>query len=79
MVIMLDNMKPDIAWDVYSSIRIWSLNGKIRRPFILEASGGIVFESLEDWNSVGVDIVSSSALNMGVRPLDMSMLIGGGE
>jgi nicotinate-nucleotide pyrophosphorylase (carboxylating) len=85
LVIMLDNMEPSITWQVNRSLNRYSDLGKY---CILEASGGIVFESLEDWRGVGeiirvrpsgVHLVSSSALNMGVPSLDMSMLIGGGE
>ncbi len=102
LVIMLDNMEPHIAYQVYRDFTLWGRerryaygpeqehHGGLIRYCILEASGGIVFESLEDWRGVGdadgirkgstgVHLVSSSALNMGVPSLDMSMLIGGGE
>ena len=51
----------------------------LRGRCILEGSGGVVLESLGDWAESGADLVSSSALNRGVAPLDMSMLIGGGD
>ena len=102
LVIMLDNMKPNTAFQVFRELCLWGReqryaygddqehDGGLIRYCILEASGGIVFESLEDWRGVGdadgvrhgatgVDLVSSSALNIGVPSLDMSMLIGGGE
>jgi nicotinate-nucleotide pyrophosphorylase (carboxylating) len=77
LVIMLDNMEPNDTWQVMRRLNRYSdLGGYC----ILEASGGIVFESLDNWRSgAGVGIMSSSALNMGVSSLDMSMLIGGGE
>ena len=34
-------------------------------------------ESLSEWTGSGVDVVSSSRLNMGVSPIDFSMLVGG--
>jgi len=77
LVIMLDNMEPNDTWQVMRRLNRYSDLG---RYCILEASGGIVFESLDNWRSgAGVGLVSSSALNMGVPSLDMSMLIGGGE
>ena len=75
LVLLLDNMGATGAGE---SQRALSKAG-LRWLCILEGSGGIVLESLGDWSESGVDLVSSSALNRGVAPLDMSMLIGGGE
>jgi nicotinate-nucleotide pyrophosphorylase (carboxylating) len=47
----------------------------IRDEVILEGSGRVDYDSLEQWSDSGVDLVSSSALNRGVAPLDLSMLI----
>jgi nicotinate-nucleotide pyrophosphorylase len=47
----------------------------LRESVILEASGGIIFESLTDWYECGLDVLSTSALNRGVAPLDLSMLL----
>jgi nicotinate-nucleotide pyrophosphorylase len=44
---------------------------------VLEGSGGVDLNSLSEWKESGVDIVSSSALNRGVVPLDLSMLFEG--
>jgi nicotinate-nucleotide pyrophosphorylase len=49
----------------------------VREHVVLEASGGIVFEDLGSWRECGLDVVSTSAINRGVRPLDLSMLIHG--
>ncbi len=77
LVIMLDNMEPNVTWQVMRGLNRYSDLG---RYCILEASGGIVFESLDIWaRRGGVSLVSSSALNMGVTSLDMSMLIRGDE
>ena len=75
LVLLLDNMGATGAGE---SQRALSKAG-LRELCILEGSGGVVLESLGDWSDSGVDLVSSSALNRGVAPLDMSMLIGGGE
>ncbi len=74
LVLLLDNMGVTGAGDVQRAL---SKEG-LRQCCILEGSGGVFFESLGDWSESGVDLVSSSALNRGITPLDMSMLIEGG-
>jgi nicotinate-nucleotide pyrophosphorylase (carboxylating) len=71
LVIMLDNFGPERSKDVASQI----VDMGLRENVILEASGGIIFESLTDWYECGLDVLSTSALNRGVNPLDLSMLI----
>ena len=75
LVLLLDNMGVTGAGESQRALSEAGLRGRC----ILEGSGGVVLESLGDWSESGVDLVSSSALNRGVVPLDMSMLIGGGE
>ena len=75
LVLLLDNMGATGAGESQRALSEAGLRGRC----ILEGSGGVVLESLGDWSESGVDLVSSSALNRGVTPLDMSMLIGGGE
>ncbi len=75
LVLLLDNMGVTGAGESQRALSEAGLRGRC----ILEGSGGVVLESLGDWSESGVDLVSSSALNRGVAPLDMSMLIGGGE
>ncbi len=75
LVLLLDNMGATGAGESQRALSEAGLRGRC----ILEGSGGVVLESLGDWSESGVDLVSSSALNRGVAPLDMSMLIGGGE
>ena len=48
----------------------------LREAVILEASGNITFEKLGEWFECGVDVISTSAINRGVKPLDISMIIG---
>ena len=74
-MLLLDNMG---AVGASGAQRALSKAG-LRQCCILEGSGGVFLESLGDWTESGVDLVSSSALNRGVAPLDMSMLIEGGE
>ena len=71
VVLLLDNMGSEGSSDV---VRALSENG-LRDHCVLEGSGGVGLDSLGDWAASGVDLVSSSALNRGVAPLDLSMLI----
>ena len=74
VVLLLDNMGPGGSSDVGRAL---SENG-LRDHCVLEGSGGVGLDSLGDWVASGVDLVSSSALNRGVAPLDLSMLIVAG-
>ena len=74
VVLLLDNMGPGGSSDVGRAL---SENG-LRDHCVLEGSGGVDLDSLGDWAASGVDLVSSSALNRGVTPLDLSMLIVAG-
>ena len=40
-------------------------------------AGGITIEGLTDWKESGMDVVSTSAVNRGVAPLDLTMLMDG--
>jgi len=73
LVLMLDNMGPSDASEVVSSL----LEGGLRERCFLEGSGGVTVESLSKWLDCGVDVVSSSRLNMGVTPTDFSILVRG--
>ena len=45
----------------------------------MEGSGGITKDSISEWASSGVDLISTSAMNRGVSPLDISLIIDGVE
>ncbi len=75
VVLMLDNMGPTAAGDVVRSL----VKEGLRERCVIEGSGGVTLESLSDWADSGVDVVSSSRLNLGVSPLDFSILFRGGE
>ena len=49
----------------------------LRKWCILEGSGGITKDSISEWSSSGVDLISTSAMNRGVKPLDISLIIEG--
>jgi len=76
IVLLLDNM--DISEINNVVTKLESLN--LRKWCILEGSGGISLDSISKWDDSGVDLISTSALNRGVSPIDFSLIIeGGGE
>jgi|TARA_B100001996_G_C18668719_1_gene595863 nicotinate-nucleotide pyrophosphorylase (carboxylating) len=75
IVLLLDNMKIDEIKNIVEKLRRLNL----REWCILEGSGGITINSLTEWNTSGVDLVSTSSLNRGVAPLDLSLIIEGSD
>ena len=71
IVLLLDNMTPDMCALIHSSL----VEEGLREWCILEGSGGVVIDDLKRWRASGVDLVSTSALNRGVAPLDLSMKV----
>ncbi len=72
LVIMLDNFGPEKCRDVVNQLS----NMSLRDSVLLEASGNITFDKLDDWFECGIDVISTSAVNRGVKPLDISMIMG---
>jgi nicotinate-nucleotide pyrophosphorylase (carboxylating) len=70
LVIMLDNFGPEKSKDTAAQM----VEMGVRDCIILEASGGIIFDNLKDWYECGLDVLSTSSLNRGVSPLDISMI-----
>lgn len=66
-IIMLDNMAPR---EVRSCVEIRKLS---RTKPLLEVSGGINLDTIEDYARTGIDIISVGALTASVRPVDMSL------
>ena len=75
IVLLLDNMGPSGCAEVHRIL----MQENLRAWCILEGSGGVVLEELGRWTKSGVDLVSTSALNRGVSPLDLSMKVVGGD
>ena len=75
VVLLLDNMGPMNARIVVMELEKLDL----RKWCILEGSGGITKDSISEWSSSGVDLISTSAMNRGVKPLDLSLIIKGEE
>ena len=73
VVLLLDNMGPMNARLVVTELQKLDL----RKWCILEGSGGITKDSISEWSSSGVDLISTSAMNRGVKPLDISLIIEG--
>ena len=72
LVIMLDNFGAERCKTTAAQLTEMGL----RENILLEASGNITFDTLDDWFECGVDVISTSAINRGVKPLDLSMIMG---
>ena len=70
IILLLDNIDVDAVKVISRKLK----KNKLREYCILEASGGIDFNSLEDWNNTDIEVISSSKLNRGVNPIDLSLL-----
>tara|TARA_B100000767_G_scaffold275004_1_gene309986 strand:+ start:3552 stop:4424 length:873 start_codon:yes stop_codon:yes gene_type:complete len=71
LVIMLDNFGPERCKSVADEL----IEMGLREHVVLEASGGIMLADLEDWRECGLDVLSTSTINRGTKPLDLSMLV----
>lgn len=71
LTIMLDNINIQQCNDIINSIR----SREQHRNIFFEASGGITIENLIDWKNSLVDVISSSSIHRGTKPLDISLLI----
>ena len=73
VVILLDNMGPKQSSLVSRRLEEEGL----REWCVLEGSGGISLEEVKEWCACGVDLISTSSINRGVLPLDLSMRFRG--
>jgi len=71
IVLLLDNIDIDTVKIISRKL----IKNKLREYCILEVSGGIDIDSLEDWNNTDIEVISSSKLNRGVAPVDLSLLL----
>ena len=71
LVIMLDNFGPERCKSVADEL----VEMGLREHVVLEASGGILLADLDDWRECGLDVLSTSTINRGTKPLDLSMLV----
>ncbi|MEO0266416.1 MAG: carboxylating nicotinate-nucleotide diphosphorylase [candidate division WOR-3 bacterium] len=68
-IVMLDNMPPEEIKKVVEIFKERGYYGKV----LLEASGGITFENLEEYVRTGVNVISSGALTYGAKWVDVAM------
>ena len=74
-IIMLDNMQLD---EIKKTLSILEEKG-LRKPVLVEASGGIFPENLEDYAKTGVDVISMGSLIHKSRWIDVSLEIVSSE
>lgn len=70
-IVMLDNMSPKEVEQAITTLKEKGLRDKI----IVEVSGGIDMQNVEDYASTGVDVISSSFLTLSSPPVDLSLEI----
>ncbi|MDD3042238.1 MAG: carboxylating nicotinate-nucleotide diphosphorylase [Methanosarcinaceae archaeon] len=68
-IIMLDNMKPE---EIVSTLKVLEEKG-LKQSVLVEASGGISRENLEEYAKTGVDVISMGALIHKARWTDISL------
>ncbi len=68
-IVMLDNMSPKEVGEVISELEKLG----IRQNSLIEVSGGITDETIVDYASLGVDIISIGALTHSSRSLNFSL------
>ncbi|MFN3527689.1 MAG: carboxylating nicotinate-nucleotide diphosphorylase [Candidatus Altarchaeaceae archaeon] len=68
-IIMFDNMSPEEVKECVKSVR------EINKNIILECSGGINFENVEEYAKTGVDIISIGMLTHSLKTIDISLEI----
>ena len=71
-IILLDNFTPPELSDLVGKADAWAAANNTPRA-LLEASGGITFETLDAYSGTGVDLLSSSALTVSAGILDIGL------
>jgi nicotinate-nucleotide pyrophosphorylase (carboxylating) len=70
-ILMLDNMKPE---EILNTLDILK-EKKLRNSVIVEASGGISLQNLEEYAKTGVDVISMGSLIHEAKWIDISLEI----
>ena len=69
-VVMLDNFGPEDARAAASELRrAWAG----RAQFIIEVSGGLTADNMEQYATADIDVLSTSSIHQGVPHLDFSL------
>ncbi|MBT8241935.1 MAG: carboxylating nicotinate-nucleotide diphosphorylase [Acidimicrobiia bacterium] len=71
-IILLDNFSSDDIRLLVGEAEAWASENGTRRP-LLEASGGITFDTLDSYAGTGVDLVSSGSLTNAAGVLDIGL------
>jgi nicotinate-nucleotide pyrophosphorylase (carboxylating) len=71
-IILLDNFTPPELTDLVAEVTAWVARTGGRRP-LLEASGGITFDTLDAYAGTGVDLVSSGSITNSAPVLDIGL------
>lgn len=71
-IILLDNFSPADLKPLVIDAAQWATDNNTRRP-LLEASGGINFDTLDAYADTGVDLVSSGSLTNAAGVLDIGL------
>ncbi len=72
VTLLLDNLGPSECEKIHDElVRIG-----LRSQCILEGSGGVKRMDLKSWSASGVDVLSTSEVNMEATQLDVSMMVG---
>jgi nicotinate-nucleotide pyrophosphorylase (carboxylating) len=71
-IILLDNFTPAELVDLVAEVDAWEAATGGRRP-LLEASGGITFDTLDGYAGTGVDLVSSGSITNSAPVLDVGL------
>lgn len=74
-IIMFDNMLPS---EIRRGVEVLQDKG-LRDHLVLEASGGIKPENIEDYASTGVDVISMGALTRDAKWIDLSLEMEQGQ
>jgi nicotinate-nucleotide pyrophosphorylase (carboxylating) len=70
-LVLLDNMSDVLLGEAVLAVR--EVAAELDRAVVIEASGNITRDRIPALRSAGVDRVSTSALTMGVRPIDFGL------
>jgi nicotinate-nucleotide pyrophosphorylase (carboxylating) len=70
-IVMLDNFSPDRILKTIERLEEMGL----RKDLLIESSGGITLENIEEYAAAGVDIISLGSLTHSVRAINMNLRI----
>lgn len=70
-IIMFDNMKPEEIAETIEELKKLGLREKV----VLEISGGITLENIEEYAKLDVDVISTSKITLTPKIIDMTLKI----